>query len=111
MIIRMDKAIAEFIPENARETAELEALWVRMGNCVGDNKTLAPLGTYEPKGEGENIARFHIGGLTEVERNAVPEFTAPYDTDVYCKTCNKTIHVKAGEQIPLCCGRLMEVLD
>jgi endogenous inhibitor of DNA gyrase (YacG/DUF329 family) len=36
---------------------------------------------------------------------------APYDTDVYCVTCNKTVHVKAGEVIPFCCGRIMEILD
>ena len=39
------------------------------------------------------------------------EIRAPYDTDVYCVTCNKTQHVKAGEVLPFCCGRLMEILD
>ena len=34
MKIRLDKAIVEFVPENPAETAELEALWVRMGNCI-----------------------------------------------------------------------------
>ena len=24
---------------------------------------------------------------------------------------NKTVHVKKGEVIPFCCGRLMEILD
>lgn len=110
MKIKLHKAIAEFIPENDLETAELEALWVRMGNCVGDNKHLDPIGVYEPKG-GVNIARFHIGGLTEEEANAIPVMIAPYDTDVYCVICNKTQHVKAGEEIPFCCGRLMEILD
>ena len=32
MKIRLDKAIAEFIPENEIETAELESLWIKMGN-------------------------------------------------------------------------------
>ena len=40
-----------------------------------------------------------------------PTIRAPYDTDVYCVTCNKTIHVSAGEVVPTCCGRLMEILD
>ncbi|MGN1306044.1 MAG: hypothetical protein ACI4V3_00055 [Faecousia sp.] len=40
-----------------------------------------------------------------------PGVIAPYDTDVYCVTCNKTRHVKAGEPIPFCCGRRMEILD
>ena len=110
MKIKLDKAVVEFIPENPVETAELEALWIRMGNCVGDNKSLAPIGVYEPNA-GENVARFHIGGLTEEETKAVPTLTAPYDTDVYCVTCNKTVHVKKGDPVPLCCGKLMEIPD
>jgi hypothetical protein len=109
MKIRLDKAIVEFVPENPAETAELEALWVRMGNCVGNTKQLEPMGVYIP--EENNVARFHIEGLNEAELKAVPEFIAPYDTDVYCVTCNKTVHVKKGEQIPVCCGKLMEILD
>ena len=109
MKIKLDKSIVEFIPENAAETAELEALWVRMGNCEGDNKKLEPMGVYIPSEK--NVAQFHIAGLSEQEKNAVPVFLAPYDTDVYCSTCNKTVHVKKGEQIPICCGKLMEILD
>ena len=45
------------------------------------------------------------------EANSVPEVRAPYDSDVYCVTCNKTVHIKAGEVVPFCCGRLMELLD
>ena len=109
MKIRIDRDIVEFIPEHAVEKAELEALWIKMGNCVGGNKTLQPIGTYIPA---ENqAAAFHIEGLTEQEEKAIPEIRAPYDTDVYCVTCNKTIQVKAGEVVPFCCGRLMEILD
>ena len=56
-------------------------------------------------------AVFHIEGLNEQEKKSIPEIRAPYDTDVYCVTCNKTVHVKAGEVVPFCCGRLMEILD
>ena len=35
MKIRIDKDIVEFTPEHAAEKAELEALWIKMGNCVG----------------------------------------------------------------------------
>ena len=109
MKIRIDKDIVTFTPENAPETAELEALWIKMGNCLGDNKHLEPLGVYIPA---ENkTASFHIAGLNEQEKSAVPEIRAPYDTDVYCVTCNKTVHIKAGEVVPFCCGRLMEILD
>ena len=109
MKIRIDKDIVTFTPENAAETKELEALWIKMGNCVGQTKSLQPIGTYLPT---ENkTATFHIEGLSEAEKAAIPEVRAPYDSDVYCVTCNKTVHVKAGEVVPFCCGRLMELLD
>jgi hypothetical protein len=57
------------------------------------------------------VATFHIEGLSKEEADAIPEIRAPYDTDVYCVTCNKTQHIKAGEVVPFCCGRLMEILD
>ena len=74
MKIRLDKAIVEFVPENPAETAELEALWVRMGNCIGNTKQLEPIGVYQPTEK--NVARFHINGLTAEEEKAVPAFIA-----------------------------------
>ena len=109
MKIRIDKDLVEFTPEHPAEVAELEALWVKLGNCLGGNKSLEPIGTYVPSQQ--RSATFHIAGLSEQEKKEVPEVRAPYDTDVYCVTCNKTIHIKAGEPIPSCCGRLMELLD
>ena len=109
MKIRINKDIVEFTPEHAAEAAELEALWIKMGNCIGQTKSLQPIGTYIPS---ENkTAVFHIEGLSKNEAVTVPEIRAPYDTDVYCVTCNKTVHIKAGEIVPSCCGRLMEILD
>jgi len=109
MKIRINKDIVEFTPEHPAEVAELEALWVKLGNCLGGNKQLEPIGTYVPSQQ--RSATFHIAGLSEQEKKEVPEVRAPYDTDVYCVTCNKTVHVKAGEVLPSCCGRLMEILD
>ena len=109
MKIRIDKDVVSFTPEHAAEAAELEALWIKLGNCLGATKSLQPIGTYVPSES--KTALFHIEGLNEQEKNAVPEIRAPYDTDVYCVTCNKTVHVKAGEVVPFCCGRLMEILD
>jgi len=109
MKIRIDKDLVEFTPEHPAEVAELEALWVKLGNCLGGNKSLEPIGTYIPSQQ--RTATFHIAGLSEQEKKEVPEVRAPYDTDVYCVTCNKTVHVKAGEVLPSCCGRLMEILD
>lgn len=109
MKIRIEKDIVTFTPEHAAEAAELEALWIKMGNCVGENKSLQPLGIYLPSED--KTAVFHIAGLSEEEKKTVPKVRAPYDTDVYCVTCNKTISIKAGEEVPSCCGRLMEILD
>ena len=109
MKIRINKDVVEFTPEHAAEATELEALWIKLGNCVGNTKSLQPIGVYIPT---ENkTAVFHIEGLSEQEKDAISEVRAPYDTDVYCVTCNKTVHVKAGEVVPFCCGRLMEILD
>ena len=109
MKIRIDKDIVEFTPEHAAEQAELEALWIKMGNCLGGTKQLQPIGVYVPSES--KTAVFHIEGLNEQEKKAIPQVRAPYDTDVYCVTCNKTVSVKAGEVVPFCCGRLMEILD
>ena len=109
MKIRIDKDIVTFTPESASETAELEALWIKMGNCVGGNKSLQPIGVYMPTQD--KAAVFHIEGLSQQEKDTIPQVRAPYDTDVYCVTCNKTVHAKAGEVIPSCCGRIMEILD
>ena len=68
-----------------------------------------PMGTYM-KAE-DKSAKFHIEGLTAEEVKSQPTVLAPYDTDVYCYLCNRTEHIKAGEPIPVCCGRLMEILD
>ncbi|MDR2658531.1 MAG: hypothetical protein LBC27_00870 [Spirochaetaceae bacterium] len=36
---------------------------------------------------------------------------AEKECDVYCSTCNKIIHLQQGDEIPICCGKLMEVID
>lgn len=33
------------------------------------------------------------------------------DCTVYCSICNKTVDLKAGETIPMCCGKLMVNID
>ena len=30
------------------------------------------------------------------------------ECDVYCPICHKVLHVKAGDVIPRCCGKVME---
>ena len=48
MKIRINRDIVEFTPEHAAEAAELEALWIKMGNCTGATKSLQPMGVYLP---------------------------------------------------------------
>jgi hypothetical protein len=43
------------------------------------------------------------------EENYTPVY-ATEDCEVYCKICNKTVQLKKGDEIPLCCGQLMEVI-
>ena len=109
MKIRMDKDIVQCVPDNEAEAVALEALWIKMGNCVGGTKHLEPMGVYVR--DQDKAAKFHIEGLTESEVKENPVVLAPYDTDVYCSICNRTEHIKKGQPIPVCCGRLMEILD
>ena len=36
---------------------------------------------------------------------------AEKECDVYCPICHKLLHVEAGQVIPRCCGKVMQVLD
>ena len=69
MKIRIDKDIVTFTPEHAAEAVELEALWIKLGNCLGDNKSLEPLGVYMPSED--KSAVFHISGLNQEEKAAI----------------------------------------
>ena len=41
----------------------------------------------------------------------IPVVRAEKDVTVYCPICRKVLVVKAGEVIPRCCGKLMEVQE
>ena len=43
-------------------------------------------------------------GLIGVEK-------AEKECDVYCPICHKVLHLKAGDVIPRCCGKPMEVRE
>ena len=36
---------------------------------------------------------------------------AEKECDVYCPICHKVLHVKEGDVIPRCCGKVMEIWD
>ena len=36
---------------------------------------------------------------------------AEKECDVYCPICHKLLHVQAGDVIPRCCGKVMQVME
>ena len=109
MQINIQKNLVEFTPGNADETAKLEALWRLMVDCARFNKKMVPIGQYLPKDN--NMARFAIEGMDSKSTDQYPEAYVDKDCRCYCQTCNKFVELKAGDRIPPCCGKLMEVLD
>lgn len=107
MKIHVDKNIVEFLPENEQETASMETLWRVVVDCAADNKRMTAIGEYIPSKQ--NLARFHIEGVSATtvytDDHAVEQCT------VICTTCNKYMQLNAGDAIPACCGREMEVAD
>ena len=109
MKINIQKNLVELTPDNDDETAKLEALWRLMVDCVRFNKKLVPIGAYVPKDN--NMARFAIEGLDSEKKDEYPEVYVDKDCRCYCQTCNKYVELKAGDRVPPCCGKLMEILD
>ena len=108
MKIKVDRNLVEFSPETPQETAEMELLWKVIVDCMKDNKKLVPIGEYIPIKQ--NMARFTIEGIPG-GKTVWTEQKSSTDSAYYCSVCNKYMNVKAGERIPLCCGRGMETLD
>ena len=111
MQINIEKNLVEFTPENADETTKLEALWRLMVDCARFNKKMVPIGAYLPGDN--NMARFAIEGMesTSTAADDYPEVYVDEDCRCYCQTCNKYVELKAGDRVPPCCGKLMEILD
>jgi hypothetical protein len=107
--IDIKKTQVYFSPENEEEKAKLTALWKILIDCVKDTRKLVPVGEYVPQ-KNDTSAAFYIEGL-ELEGSTFAEVRVDKDTEVYCKTCNKLVKLKAGEVIPLCCGTMMLIVD
>ena len=108
MKIKVDRNIVEFLPGNEQETADMETLWRVIVDCMKENKKLVPIGEYIP--QKENLARFTIEGVPG-GKTIWTESTSQEDSTYYCVTCNKYMNVKKGQEIPLCCGKVMEAMD
>ena len=106
MDIRIDKTVVEFTPESEKETKQLEALWRIIIDCARFSRRMVPIGEYIPAQK--NMARFAIEGETVSETE---EKFAQSEGRYVCLTCNKYVMLKEGDQIPLCCGKLMEFYD
>ncbi len=106
MDIRIDKNVVEFSPESEKETKQLEDLWRIIVDCARFSRRMVPIGEYIPVQR--NMARFAIEGEMSTE---TPEKFAENEGRYVCLTCNKYIILKKGDQIPLCCGKLMEFYD
>jgi hypothetical protein len=109
MQINIEKEYVEFTPENSEEKAKLETLWRMVVDCVRFNKKLVPIGEYIPSKN--NMARFAIEGEKGQKTGEIPEVFVDKDCRCYCMTCNKYVELKKGDRIPLCCGKVMEIMD
>jgi len=107
--IELQKSQVVLSPENDEEKAKLTALWKVLVDCVGDSRKLVPVGEYVPQ-KGKQGASFHIEGLDPQDSSFV-EVKTEHDVQVYCRTCNKLLSLKAGEVIPICCGKMMSIID
>lgn len=108
MRIELSKNLVDFTPETDNEKTMLEGLWRLLVDCARFNQKLVPVGEYIPAKNG--TARFAVEG----EKDGGDEYPVVYadkDCTCYCQTCNKYVNLKAGERIPPCCGKLMELLD
>lgn len=103
MKININKNIVDFMPENAQETEDVEKLWRMLVGCVSDSKKLSPIGEYIPSKK--NTASFYIEDLQSDDSKAGEGGV------YYCGICNKMVTLKAGDEIPLCCGQLMKSVD
>jgi hypothetical protein len=106
MEIRIDKNLVEFTPDSESETKQLEELWRVIIDCARFSRKLVPIGEYIPTQR--NMARFAIEGELSEE---IPEKHAEKEGRYVCLTCNKYVILKQGDQIPLCCRKLMEFYD
>jgi len=46
----------------------------------------------------------------EFKEGLLPVVKAEQDCKVYCPICHKILDIKAGQVIPRCCGKPMEII-
>lgn len=110
MKIDIDRSRVSLTPETAEEAAKLEAVWRLLVECIGDSRKLVPIGEYLPHKSADQCATFHIEGM-DADDPAVVEVRVAVHSQVHCRICNKLLNLEAGDPIPFCCGKMMEVVD
>ena len=106
MKIKIDGNTVEMEPETQSEAMELELLVKTLGSGLKDEIHLVSDGFYSRRID--SSAKFRIEGQQgEVKKGPL----MPFEGDVYCYTCGKKKHLQAGEPIPMCCGKNMEILN
>ena len=109
MRINIEKNLVEFNPETAEEKSKLEQVWRKLVDCAGISKKLVPVGEFVPN-KNDKGATFYMEGQ-DPDSNEYTEIHVDQDCTVYCANCNKQVTLKKGDPIPLCCGKLMEIID
>ena len=106
MKIRIDGETVEFEPETQSEAMELELLVKTMGSGLKETVHLNADGFYSRRID--SSAKFRLEGLSEDDKKDGPRM--PFEADVYCYICGRKKHLKAGDPIPMCCGKRMEII-
>ncbi len=109
MKINIDKNLVSLIPESAEEISGVDRLWRLLIDCVNETRKLTPVGEFVPTKN--HTATFYIEGLETKAKRSEAAQVVHHSGRVCCFICNKFIDLKAGDSIPLCCGRPMEVMD
>ncbi|MDR3240342.1 MAG: hypothetical protein LBT44_09705 [Clostridiales bacterium] len=108
MKLNIEKNLVEVWPESPGEKIDLEELWRILIDCNGAALKLAPVGEYVP--QKQNKAVFYIEGL-DPEKPTYTPIVVQEDCTVWCRTCNGLQQLKKGDPIPICCGKIMEVVE
>lgn len=108
MQIDIERNIVKFSSESAGEQAKLEELWKTLIDCAGTSRKLAPIGEYVPA-KNKCSATFFIEGMND--EKTYTRITVENDCRCYCDTCNNFVDIRRGDAIPICCGKLMEIVE
>ena len=109
MKIEIEKNLVYLTPENLEEEAKVQLLWQMLVDCAGTNKKMVPVGEYSPI-KNHKRATFVIDDIAN-NQQAFEIIRVHTDCRVYCDVCNKFVDLKKGEPIPVCCGKIMEIIE